>query len=279
MNLKQAHWYPGHMAKAIRAIQEKLSLIDLLVVVIDARAMQVCMQLPIVTTKPILYVVTKTDLADPLITETVLSSFQKQQRHYVLSKGKTPQSRQAIIKALDRLGTPVWEKQLRKGFKKQPLKVMIIGVPNVGKSTLINLLAKQKRVNTENRPGTTRGQQWIRLEDHLFLLDTPGILPPKYSGDDAAMTLALIGAMPLKQLPLDTLAYRLYDHLTSHYPSLLIHLHGSLPKDANEFFTAWGNRHGWVYQQQVELQRVFSDFIQAFQNGELGKISLPALPV
>jgi ribosome biogenesis GTPase A len=279
MNQKQAHWYPGHMHKAIGAIHEKIKWIDLVVIVIDARAMFACMDVPIVSTKPILYVVTKTDLADPSITATWLKAFQVQNKTFVVSKGKTPQSRQAIVKALHQLGEAVWQKQIRKGIKKQPLKIMITWVPNVGKSTLINLLAKQRRVNTENRPGTTRGQQWLKLDDYLLLLDTPGILPPRFTTQTTALQLALIGAMPIIQLPLDTLAYHLFDWLVKQYPELLKKLHGETPADAKAFFNHWGNYHGWLKQGTVDYDRVFTHFIQSFQKGELGKISLETLPL
>jgi ribosome biogenesis GTPase A len=277
MNQKQAHWYPGHMHKAIGAIQEKLTWIDILVVVVDARAIPACMTLPIRTNKPTLYVVTKTDLADRDRLQATLTTLQQQSYRYVLSQGNHPKSRSALLQAVKDIGDPIWQKQIRKGLKKQPLKTMIVGVPNVGKSTLINLLAKQRKAVVENRPGTTRGQQWIKLDDHVLLLDTPGILPPRYDAKLSAIHLGLIGAMPLKQLPQETLALYLYDWILQTYPSVVQKHGGDAKMSANEFFNVWGQHRGWTKQGNVELDRVYVDFIQAFQKGDLGLISLPVL--
>jgi ribosome biogenesis GTPase A len=277
MNQKQAHWYPGHMNKAIAAMVEKLSWIDVLVIVVDARAMRACMDLPVTTQKPILYVMTKTDLADPAVTKTISKTFQGDQHQVVESVGLNPKSRSVILKALHRMGEPIWQKQLKKGLKKQPLKTMIIGVPNVGKSSLINLLAKQRKAVVENRPGTTRGQQWIKLDELLLLLDTPGILPPRYEAAIRPMQLALIGAMPIQQLPVQPLAEYLFDHLKQFYPQVLVAKYGRLPETASAFFHHWGQQAGWIKQGHVDIDRVYPYFIQAFQKGDLGRISLPNL--
>ena len=275
MNLKQNHWYPGHMNKAITAIHEKIKWIDLLIIVVDARAIFSCIDLPLVTQKPILYVVTKADIADPDITQTWFQHLKANQQSAVLSMGKVPTSRGAILKALEKLGEPLWLKQEKKGVKRQALKIMITGVPNVGKSTLINLLAKQHRVNTENRPGSTRGQQWIKLDEHLLLLDTPGILPPRFQTQETSLQLALIGSMPLKQLPIDQLAYYLYDWMMKQYPQAMEAMHGSHPASAQAFFNQIGKKRGWSKQDVVDYQLVFTHFIKDFQDGKLGRFSLP----
>lgn len=277
MNQKQTHWYPGHMNKAIQAIQEKLSWIDLVIVAVDARAMDACMHLPFQTQKPTIYVVTKTDLADPEATKVTVNRLMKLGHTVVLSKGKSVESRSKILSGMMTLGEPIWQKQEKKGFKRQPLKSMIIGVPNVGKSSLINLLAKQHRVATENRPGSTRGQQWIKLDAWFMLLDTPGILPPRFEMKEISFQLALIGSMPLKQLPQELLAHHLYDWITKQYPEIFVKLHGSIPLSRQAFFYQWGMKRGWKKQDEVDLGRVYESFLKAFQDGELGPISLANL--
>ncbi len=279
MNQKQTHWYPGHMNKAIQAIQEKLSWIDIVIVAVDARAIQACMQLPFATQKPKVFVITKTDLADANTTKTVVKQLIEQQHMVVLSDGKHANSRLQILKAMMTIGEPLWQKQEKKGFKRQPLKSMILGVPNVGKSSLINLLAKQHRVATENRPGSTRGQQWIKLDAWFMLLDTPGILPPKFEMKDISFQLALIGSMPIKQLPQELLAHHLYDWMEKQYLKQLQTLYGSDIFTRQEFFHQWGMKRGWKKQADVDLPRVYEAFIKAFQDGELGAISLPMLSI
>jgi ribosome biogenesis GTPase A len=273
MNQQQSHWYPGHMAKAIKAIQAQLKIMDLIIVMVDARAIEACRSLPLMSQKPKLYVVSKTDLADEKITQQVMNTLTKQGDHVVMTRGEKS-SRQAILKSLHQLGTPLWQKQILKGVKPQPLKVMITGVPNVGKSTLINVLAQRHRVATENRPGSTRGQQWLKLDEQLILLDTPGILPPRYDAALKAQQLALIGSMPLVNLPLAELANYLYSMMQRHYPNLLANK-GLFSSDA--FFTDYGKKHGWLRADQVEYDKVYRHFIKAFQDGKLGRISLPIL--
>lgn len=276
MNQKQTHWYPGHMHKAIQSIHEKIAWIDLLVVVVDARAIDPSRLLPLQTKKPILYVLTKDDLADPTATKQSVETLRKAGHSWVVSLGKTPKSRLGILQGLKQMGEPLWLKQEKKGVKRQPLKVMVTGVPNVGKSTLINLLAKHQRVATENRPGSTRGQQWIKLDDDLVMLDTPGILPPRFDQQESSIQLALIGAMPLQQLPLDLLAHYLYQTLMKRYPQAFQALHVNIPFEAAAFFNMLGRKRGWIKQDQVDLERVYFDFIKAFQDGKLGRFSLPS---
>ncbi len=277
MNQQQTHWYPGHMNKAIQAIQEKLKWIDIVIVAVDARAIEACMHLPFVTNKPKVYVITKSDLADMKFTTLMMKRLIDQGHTVVMSEGKNATSRANILKAMMKIGEPLWQKQENKGLKRQPLKSMILGVPNVGKSSLINLLAKQHRVATENRPGSTRGQQWIKLDAWFMLLDTPGILPPKFEMKSISFQLALIGSMPLKQLPQELLAHHLYDWLETQYLPTLQQLYGSMVFTRSDFFQQWGLKRGWKKQSEVDLSRVYSSFLKAFQDGELGSISLPML--
>lgn len=277
MNQQQTHWYPGHMNKAILAIQEKLKWIDIVIVAVDARAIEACMHLPFFTNKPKVYVITKSDLADMKFTTLMMKRLIDQGHTVVMSEGKNATSRANILKAMMKIGEPLWQKQENKGLKRQPLKSMILGVPNVGKSSLINLLAKQHRVATENRPGSTRGQQWIKLDAWFMLLDTPGILPPKFEMKAISFQLALIGSMPLKQLPQELLAHHLYDWLETQYLPTLQQLYGSMVFTRSDFFQQWGLKRGWKKQSEVDLSRVYSSFLKAFQDGELGSISLPML--
>jgi ribosome biogenesis GTPase A len=139
------------------------------------------------------------------------------------------------------------------------------------------LLAKQHRVATENRPGSTRGQQWIKLDEHLMLLDTPGILPPRFQSKETSVQLALIGSMPLKQLPIEDLADHLFHWLKQHYPHQLATIHGELPIDAKTFFDELARKRGWIKQGVVDYSLVFMTFIKSFQDGELGRFSLSML--
>lgn len=221
MQQKNVHWFPGHMVKAMREIEARLNVIDIIIEIVDARC-PLSSKNPflekLTANKKRLIVFSKKDLADL----SKLSSFEKyyQDLSYasIVADLNNKKDIQNIIATSLELGKERQAKYLRRGMKPQPLRVMIIGIPNVGKSTLINRLARRNAASTENKPGHTKAQQWIRINENFELLDTPGILPPHYEDKVVSLNLALIGSLKENILPLDELYSHLVDFLKNNYP-------------------------------------------------------------
>lgn len=224
MQQKGIHWFPGHMQKAMREIQEKLKLIDVIVEIVDSRAPRSSKN-PflenITNTKKRIIVMSKKDLCD-------ISKLEKWKQYYkennyipVEADLNNNSDINKILKAIEEAGKDKIERNLRKGMKPQAIRAMVIGIPNVGKSTLINRLSKRGSASTANTPGHTRSQQWIKVDKTLELLDTPGILPPHYEDKEIAIHLALIGSMKEQNIPLsELLSYLLEFLMKNHLPEL-----------------------------------------------------------
>lgn len=224
MQQKNVHWFPGHMQKAIKEIENRLNVIDVIIEIVDARA-PISSKNPfledITKNKKRLIVFTKKDLCDLNKIHDYEKYYQNQNYETVLADLNNKKDIQEIINKTLLIGKPCQEKYLKRGMKVQPLRVMIIGIPNAGKSTLINRLAKRNAASVRNTPGHTRAQQWIRINENFELLDTPGILPPHYEDKKVSLHLALIGSIRETILPLDELYSYLIDFLKNNYPESL----------------------------------------------------------
>ncbi|APR08535.1 Ribosome biogenesis GTPase A [Lentilactobacillus parabuchneri] len=191
-------WFPGHMAKAIRQFEENLSLVDIVFEVIDAR-IPLTSQNPeirrISAQKPHLYIMTKRDLADPKLTNQWLNYFAEHHQPAIAIDAKTKFGINNVISVISPILREKLQREQDKGMKKRPIRAISVGVPNVGKSTVLNRLVNRRAAQVGNRPGVTKGQQWLKSDDKLELLDTPGILWPKFSSQEVADKLALTGAI------------------------------------------------------------------------------------
>lgn len=191
-------WFPGHMAKAIRQFEENLSLVDVVFEVIDAR-IPLTSQNPeirrISADKPHLYIMTKRDLADPQLTNAWLQYFAEHNQPAIAIDAKTKFGINNVISVISPILRDKLQREQDKGMKKRPIRAISVGVPNVGKSTVLNRLVNRRAAQVGNRPGVTKGQQWLKSTDKLELLDTPGILWPKFSSQEVADKLALTGAI------------------------------------------------------------------------------------
>lgn len=222
--LKNVHWFPGHMVKATREIIERLKVIDVIIEIVDSRA-PISSKNPfledVTNSKKRLLVFSKKDLTD----DNKINMFEKyyQDKNYdtILANLNDKKDILEIIKKVQFLGKDRQEKYLKRGMKPQPLRVMIIGIPNVGKSTLINKLSRKNAASVQNTPGHTRAQQWVRINENFELLDTPGILPPHYEDKTYSLHLALIGSIKENILPIEDLYDYLIEFLLKEYPSSL----------------------------------------------------------
>ena len=276
---QQIHWFPGHMNKALNEVENKVKLVDVVIELFDARApiSSINENLGKITAnKKKLVVLTKTDLADPNQTKKWMEVLSKQFDAIISLDLKSSNAEAMLSKAVINLGKDKWAKEMAKGMKPQPIRTMIIGIPNVGKSSLINRLAKRKAAGVQNKPGYTRGEQWIKVNKDFLLLDTPGILPMSYENQKKAANLALIGAIREDILPNEQLGEILISFLKTHYPDAL-----STRFDIKEI----GDRISVLNQicerrkivnsvGENDLLRAEALLLKEFKDGLLGKITL-----
>lgn len=217
------NWYPGHMAKTKRLIKEKLELIDIIYEVIDARIP--CSSMikdidDIIKNKPIILVFTKMDLCDKEETNKWINYYQKS-NYKVITFDLMNDKTDPLLNLTNDVLKEINNKRIEKGMKKRIYRAMVIGVPNVGKSTLINRLAGKKKTRVANMPGVTKNLDWIRLSEKLELMDTPGILWPKLDNEKTALNLASTTAIKEEILPLDEVAIHILNILDTYYKDKL----------------------------------------------------------
>lgn len=220
MQQKNIHWFPGHMVKALREIKEKINLVDVVVEIVDARC-PISSKNPfldeIINNKEKMIVFSKKDLCDEIKIKVFKKYYNEKGYEVVIADLNNKNDISKIITTINFLGKGKQEKYIKRGMKPQPLKIMIIGIPNVGKSTLINRLVKKNAASTRNTPGHTKAQQWVRINQNFDLLDTPGILPPHYEDKVTSTNLALIGSIKDDILPLDEMFTSLFNFLIRNY--------------------------------------------------------------
>lgn len=216
-------WYPGHMTKAKRMMQENVRLVDLVIEILDARV-PLSGRNPDVDQlaqgKQRMIILSKADLADPELTAEYVNYFTKKKIEAIALDARTRKANTQIMKALSKITKEKKERDQKRGIRNRPVRAMICGIPNVGKSTFINSLSGRSSAKTGNKPGVTKGKQWISFAG-LELLDTPGILWPKFEDQNVGVRLALVGSIRDEILDEEDLARRLLDLLLRRYPSLL----------------------------------------------------------
>ena len=281
MNLQ---WYPGHMTKAKRQMQEDLKLIDLIIELVDAR-------IPLSSRNPDidelgknkarLILLNKSDLADERYNEQWSAYFQKKGFYVVKVNAKSGAGLKSIQGVIQEACKAKIERDRRRGIKNRPIRAMVVGIPNVGKSTFINSYAGKACAKTGNKPGVTKGKQWIRLNKTLELLDTPGILWPKFEDQEVGKRLAFIGSIKDEILNLEELSLELLDYIRTNYPGLLNTRYGieeeGTPVSLLEAVA--DNRKCLIRGQEIDYAKAAGIVMEEFRNGKIGRITLEFPPV
>ena len=279
MPSNNVHWFPGHMKKALAEIEERIKLVDVVIELFDARA-PLSRQNPFLekalNNKKKLVLLTKSDLADPNETKAWEVKLKEKYDSLLIMNLTENRITDALNKAIFELGKAKREKDISRGMKPQPIKTMIVGIPNVGKSSLINKLAKRKAAGVQNKPGFTRGEQFIKVNQDFILLDTPGILPMNYDDQAKSINLALIGCVKEDILPNHVLVESLLKILKKNYPSSLKERYEveeiTTPE---EVLKQIADRRKLVDSNgQPDLVRAESLLLKEFKDGKLGRITL-----
>ena len=281
MNLQ---WYPGHMTKAKRQMQEDLKLIDLIIELVDAR-------IPLSSRNPDidelgknkarLILLNKSDLADERYNEQWSAYFQKKGFYVVKVNAKSGAGLKSIQGVIQEACKAKIERDRRRGIKNRPIRAMVVGIPNVGKSTFINSYAGKACAKTGNKPGVTKGKQWIRLNKTLELLDTPGILWPKFEDQEVGKRLSFIGSIKDEILNLEELSLELLDYIRTNYPGLLNTRYGieeeGTPVSLLEAVA--DKRKCLIRGQEIDYAKAAGIVMEEFRNGKIGRITLEFPPV
>ncbi len=298
-------WYPGHMTKARRAMQEDIKLVDMVIEVVDARV-------PISSRNPDidelgknkfrLVLLNKADLADEKKNVQWQEWFRSKGIAVVMTDARTKNSMKTIQNTIMEVCREKIERDRKRGIKNRPVRAMVVGIPNVGKSTFINSFAGRSCAKTGNKPGVTRGNQWIRLNKDVELLDTPGILWPKFEDQTVGLHLAFIGSIKDDILNQEELAVELIRFLQANYPKLLQARYGAgdEPKEVKEYGEASPGEVAWditkaeplkVLEQiaqlrgcllkagELDIKKAAVLCLDDFRTGRLGRISVEVSPV
>ncbi|MCI8610264.1 MAG: ribosome biogenesis GTPase YlqF [Firmicutes bacterium] len=277
--IENINWYPGHMKKTRELIQENLKLVDIVIEVIDAR-------IPISSRNPIidelvkgkqrLILLNKSDLADPKANDRWIDHFKKQGHIALPANCMSGGGIGPLYKTLNRLQAEKNEGQVRN----KPLRMMIVGVPNVGKSSLINRMTGKKSAKTGDRPGVTKGKQWLGLENGMQLLDTPGILWPKFEDPMVGLNLAFCGSIKDEILDMADLALELIGVLGREYPAQLMERYKltELYDTPLENMEAIALKRGFILPgKRIDYERCAKTVLDEFRGGKIGRITLENL--
>ena len=272
-------WYPGHMTKAKRMMQENMSLIDLVIELVDARV-PISSRNPDIDelgkNKSRIILLNKSDLADQRANKEWMTYFQGKGFHVVEINAKTGSGVKSIQSVVQDACKEKIERDRKRGILNRPVRAMVVGIPNVGKSTFINSFAGKACAKTGNKPGVTKGKQWIKLNKNLELLDTPGILWPKFEDQAIGMKLDFIGSINDEILLIDELAMDLIKHISPRYGEVLKERY-SIDETGTPLEVLSGialNRRCFKKGEELDLEKAAGMFMDDFRSGKLGRISL-----
>lgn len=272
-------WYPGHMTKARRMMQENLSLVDLIIELVDARVPQSSRNPDIDAlgkNKYRLILLGKADLADPKANQRWMSYFQEKGIPVLEINAKSGKGVKSIQGLVQEVCREKIERDRKRGILNRPVRAMVAGIPNVGKSTFINAFAGRNCTKTGNKPGVTKGKQWIRMNKGIELLDTPGILWPKFEDQKVGMRLAFIGSINDEILHIEELSLDLIAFLQAEYPGRLSERFEVDEKQAplDVLIEISRRRRCFLKGEEPDLRKASAILIDEFRSGKLGGITL-----
>lgn len=277
-------WFPGHMAKTKRLIIEHLKAVDVAAELLDARiplSSANPMVEELLSGKPRIVILNKADLADPGMTKAWESYYKRKGVAAVSMSCGNGKDKKKFLRLIKEAAGPMLEKWKRRGLKTRSARIMILGIPNVGKSTLINFISGTAAARTANTPGHTRGKQWVRLSQGLDLLDTPGVLWPKFEDQVAALRLAATGAIAGDVFDADTVVPELMRVLARTAPDALREKYGikDAAADPQILLAQAGKRRGCILPGgAIDYARTQTMILNDFRSGKLGRITLDAVP-
>lgn len=266
------NWYPGHMAKARRQMEEQLKLVDIVIEIRDAR-------MPLASGNPLLnelaankeklIILNKSDRADKNENELWLNHFDKA----LLCDSVNERITNKVVDEVKIILKAKLDKAKARGIRKKTLRAMVVGIPNVGKSTFINNVVKKKIAKAENRPGVTKNLQWIRINEDVELLDTPGVLWPKIEDQNQAKILALLGSMNDEILDSEQLTYFGLDYIKNNYPGLLKERYG-INEDETDLIDAIGKSKMWLISEgMVDRTKTYNMILKDIRENKIGRIT------
>lgn len=272
-------WYPGHMTKAVRMMQENIKLIDLVIELVDARTPMSSKNPDIDSlagNKARVILLNKADLADPVGNAAWTEYFKKKGFHVLEINARTGAGVRAVQGLVQEACKEKIERDRRRGIKNRPIRAMVVGIPNVGKSTFINAFAGKGCTKTGNKPGVTKGKQWIRLNQNLEILDTPGILWPRFENQQVGERLAMIGSINDEILHADELAAAILIYLQKHYQGKIRERYET--EESGDAYAMLKEisiqRKCFLKGEEPDLLRTSRIIVDDFRGGRLGRITL-----
>ena len=276
-------WFPGHMTKAQRMIEDNIKLVDAVCEVIDARIPRASRNPDIdrlAAGKPRLVILNRADLADPELTKRWKESFERQGMAVLETDARSGKGVGGFVPAVRRLLADKLREYEAKGQSGRPLRVMILGIPNVGKSTFINKVAGRKAAAAGDKPGVTRGRQWINIDRSLDLLDTPGILWPKFDSQEVGELLAVTNAIKADVIDKETLGANFMLRLRDMYPNALRERYKMEPDpelNGYELLEQAAKKRGFLVSRgEYDIERMANTLLKEYHEGKLGRLTLEA---
>lgn len=281
LTIRNIQWFPGHMTKTRRMIAANLSLVDAVVEILDARIPESSRNPEMdqmIGNKPRLFLMNKADMADPAMTDKWISHFRKQGIPAIPVDCKSGKGVKNFTGAIEQLLSELLERRRNAGMAGAPIRLMIVGIPNVGKSSFINRMAQSKRTKVEDRPGVTRTKQWVKIGSNMELLDMPGVLWPKFDDQEVAKRLAFTGAINDDVVDIETLAMLLLEYLAKTYPAALesrYKMTEFTEMGGVELLETMGRKRGMLISGgEVNTERAAITLIDEYRSGKLGRMTL-----